>query len=63
MGKRSPVGEEIQRRENLGMFKSHMMRGGDSEQERVEEGRTGLCDINVFLLNCSYLVANMVVRS
>ena len=38
VGKRSPVGEEIQRRENLGMFKSHMMRGGDSEQERVEEG-------------------------
>lgn len=37
-GKRSPAGEEIQRRENVAMFKSHMVRGGDSEQERAEEG-------------------------
>ena len=27
VGKRSPAGEEIQRRENVAMFKRHMMRG------------------------------------
>lgn len=38
VGKRSPVGEEIQGRENVAMVKSDMMRGGDSERERAEEG-------------------------